>query len=283
LPITITAQLCAAGVAFLRQQQAQNWIWYGSEVERLHPIRMREESAMRKLLLSAAMSLVMVAGASAADYSDAPPAWSWAGFYFGANGGYALSTSRDQLALAGDQPTGLYSTGGFGGGQVGYNVQISRWVLGVEADFQSASIGDAVNDLNFGDYFSSQLSSFGTVRGRVGIAFNPLLVYFTGGFAYGNLASFVNGPFLVGAPYSFSGIATGYAVGAGVEYALDRSWSVKAEYLYLNFGKNDPTSAAGPYSQIFGGGSATVNNDAFNAVRIGINYRFGGAPIDRNY
>lgn len=242
-----------------------------------------EESAMRKPLLSAVMSLAMTAGASAADYSDAPPAWSWAGFYFGANGGYALSTSRDQLALAGDQPTGLYSTGGFGGGQIGYNVQISRWVLGVEADFQSASIGDAVNDLNYGDYFSSQLSSFGTVRGRLGVAFNPMLVYVTGGFAYGNLSSFVNGPVLVGAPYSFSGIATGYALGVGVEYAVDRSWSLKAEYLYLNFGKNDPTSAAGPYSLIYGGGWATVNNDAFNAVRIGLNYRFGGAPIDRNY
>jgi len=46
-----------------------------------------------------------------------------------------LSTSRDQLALSGDQPTGLYSMGGFGGGQIGHNLQVSQWVLGVEVDF----------------------------------------------------------------------------------------------------------------------------------------------------
>jgi len=91
---------------------------------------MSEESNMRKLPLLAAMSLTMAAGAAAADlptvYSAPPPAWSWTGFYFGANGGYALSTSHDQLALLGDQPTGLYSTGGFGGGQGGYPVQIPQ-------------------------------------------------------------------------------------------------------------------------------------------------------------
>ena len=121
------------------------------------------------------------------------------------------------------------------------------------------------------------------MRGRVGVTFNPLLVYVTGGFAYGHLSNFVDGPGLPGAPLSFSAIATGYALGGGVEYALDRAWSVKAEYLYLNFGKNDPVSPAGPYSLILGGGRATVNNDAFNAVRIGLNYRFSGEPIYRNY
>ena len=119
---------------------------------------------MKRLLLLAASSLTMVASASAADlprsdqprpyYSDAP-AWTWTGFYLGLNGGYGFSTSSNQLALSGDQPTGLFSAGGFGGVQVGYNVQLSRVVLGLEADFQGASIGDGLTDLNFGDVFSS--------------------------------------------------------------------------------------------------------------------------------
>ena len=104
---------------------------------------------MRRLLLLVATSLTMAAGASAADlprtdqprayYSDAP-AWTWTGFYLGLNGGYGFSTSSNQLALSGDQPTGLYSTGGFGGGQIGYNLQISQWVFGVEADFQDSRV-----------------------------------------------------------------------------------------------------------------------------------------------
>ena len=102
---------------------------------------------MRKLLLVAALSLGTEASASAADFGyphAEAPAWSWTGFYLGLNGGYGFSTSRDQLALSGDQPTGLFSAGGFGGIQLGYNVQLARMVLGVEADFQGANIGDGV-------------------------------------------------------------------------------------------------------------------------------------------
>lgn len=221
--------------------------------------------------------------ASAADMpikaARAPVAvpFSWSGFYIGANGGYGWSTSSNQLALSDDSPTGLHSKGGFGGGQIGYNFQFSQWVVGVEADFQGASIGDDVNDLNFGDTFHSKLTSFGTVRGRLGFALDRYLAYVTGGFAYGHINNSVSGPFLIGSPYNFSGTATGYVLGGGLEYAIDRAWSIKAEYQYLNLGKNDPTSPAGaPYSNIGGGGFATVNDDAYHTVRLGVNYRFGG-------
>jgi outer membrane immunogenic protein len=234
------------------------------------------DSSMKKLLLLAVSSLTMVAGASAADLPpaypySAAPAWSWTGFYIGGNGGYGFSTSRNQLALSTDQPTGLFSAGGFGGVQVGYNVQLSRVVLGLEADFQGASIGDGLTDLNFGDVFSSQLNSFGTVRGRLGYAFSPVLLYYlTGGFAYGHLSNLAD----IDTTYSFSGMVTGYTLGAGVEYAFTPAWSFKAEYLYLDFGKHDPTNAAGARFSQTQVGVPTVNNDAFNTVRVGVNYRF---------
>jgi outer membrane immunogenic protein len=235
---------------------------------------------MRKALLLTASSLTLVAGASAADlprtdqprgyYSDAP-AWTWTGFYLGLNGGYGFSTSSNQLALSGDQPTGLFSAGGFGGGQIGYNVQLSRVVLGLEADFQGASIRDSVTDLIFGDFFSSQLDSFGTVRGRIGYAFSPaLLPYLTGGFAYGHLSNLA----AIDTTYTFSGMVVGYTVGAGIEWAFTPAWSFRGEYLYMDFGKHDPINAAGaPFSQTQMG-VPTVNNDAFNIVRFGVNYRF---------
>jgi outer membrane immunogenic protein len=139
---------------------------------------------------------------------------------------------------------------------------------------------------------------FGTVRGRLGYLVSPdLLIFGTGGFAYGevkhtaaitNLSGVENG---VGDPRRFtvncqasaacytgssSRIAIGYAVGGGIEYALMRNWTVKAEYLYVNLGSDK--LAATPVSILNGPNqsnvSAAYTDTHFNLVRIGANYRF---------
>jgi outer membrane immunogenic protein len=208
---------------------------------------------------------------------ERPYVWStWAGFYGGVNVGYGWSPNSDQLALAGDSPTGLSPAGGFGGGQIGYNWQFGHMVIGAETDLQGADISDRVQDVNFGDNFHSRLDWFGTVRGRIGYAFDRTLLYATAGFAYGGIHNRVDGPVLMGSPYRFDGTATGYALGAGLEYKLNPAFSIKGEYQYINLGTNDPTNAAGaPYSTIAGGGFATVKDDEFHTLRLGLNYRFG--------
>ncbi|THD43508.1 MAG: porin family protein [Bradyrhizobium sp.] len=199
----------------------------------------------------------------------------WSGPYVGATLGYAWSGFHDQLALSTDSPTGLWSQGGAVGAIAGYNMQSSNYVLGIETEFNGAQIGATVHDQLFGDNFKSSLNDFGALRSRLGYAYNRALFYVDGGLAYGNLHSNVNGPALLGSPYSFSGVATGYTLGAGVEYAVTNNWSVRAEYLYMDFGKNDPTNAAGmPYSGIAGGGFATVRRDAYNLLRLGVVYSF---------
>jgi len=216
-------------------------------------------------------------------YGPPPPAYerpyvwgTWAGLYIGANVGYGWSANDDQLALSGDSPTGLSPAGAFGGGQIGYNWQFGHLVVGAEADIQGADISDTVHDLNFLDNFHSRLDWFGTVRGRLGYAFDRTLVYATAGFAYGGIRNGVNGPLLAGSPYKFDGTATGYAVGAGVEYKFNPAWSIKGEYQYINLGTNDPTNPAGaPYSFVGGGGFATVRDDEFHTLRLGLNYKFG--------
>ncbi len=232
-------------------------------------------------LSAAAAICVASAAVQAADLGgmlappDYPPPLVWAGPYVGANAGYASSDTDDQLALRGDQPTGLSSDGGFAGVQVGYNFQLSRYVLGVETEFDGANIGSSVHDLVWGDNFSSRLRYFGALRGRLGYAFDRTLIYIDGGLAYGGLSSNVNGPVLTGSPYNFSGVAVGYILGGGVEYALTNNWSLRAEYQFMDLGKNDPTNAAGaPYSAIAGGSWATVNHDAFHIFRVGVNYSF---------
>lgn len=234
-------------------------------------------------MLSAAAAICATSAAvQAADLRDMlappdypPPPLVWTGPYVGANAGYAWSVAGDQLALRGDRPTGLFSTGEFGGVQVGYNFQVSRSVLGVETEFDGANIGSSAHDLLFGDNFSSRLRYFGALRSRIGYTFDRALIYIDGGLAYGGLSSNVNGPVLIGSPYNFSGVAVGYTLGGGVEYALTNNWSIRTEYQFMDLGKNDPTNAAGAhYSAIAGGGWATVKQDAFNLFRVGIIYSF---------
>src|SRR5262249_36644937 len=129
-------------------------------------------------------------------------------------------------------------SGGFGGGQIGYNWQ-GGWhpnlVLGVEADIQGAGIED--RDANDFGFIGSKLGWFGTVRGRLGYAKEGTLLYVTGGFAYGGLdKSFFE---CGNVDFRFNRTVTGYVIGGGIETKLSGAWSLKGEYQYLNFGKND--------------------------------------------
>lgn len=202
----------------------------------------------------------------------APVVPDWSGFYAGINGGYGWADGV-QFGHLDDNPQGVSAKGGFVGGQIGYNFQINNFVIGAEADIQGGDISDSVVDRNFGDRFSSSLEWFGTARGRVGYAFNPILLFVTGGFAYGHIVSDVTNPLLFGAPYHFDGTSTGYTLGGGVEYKLNSAWSVKAEYQRINLGTNDPTNPAG---QTFSSQLAKeiLKASEFDTVRVGLNYKF---------
>jgi len=107
-----------------------------------------------------------------------------------------------------------------GGGQIGYNLQLSPlFVAGLETDFQGAS--------------SHNLDWFGTVRARLGITpFSPnLLIYGTGGFAYGEIRNGWNNG---NGWNTVNNVGTGWTAGGGVEWAFLPNWSAKAEYLYTD-------------------------------------------------
>jgi outer membrane immunogenic protein len=218
-------------------------------------------------------------------YKDAPeaPAPVWAGFYLGANGGYGWSAQDSMVSaeisgqagamLAQVMPAAptnpslaLQREGGFGGGQIGYNYQANRFVLGLEADIQGGEIsGDTSGPmLNL----EGSLDWFGTVRGRLGYTFDRALIYATAGFAYGGASGVASakGP----APYTADKDATltGFTLGGGVEYALNSRWSLKAEYQYLDFGSNRRVESPVP--------GVKVSYDfepKFDTVRFGLNYR----------
>ncbi|HVZ06101.1 outer membrane protein [Hyphomicrobium sp.] len=175
----------------------------------------------------------------------------WDGAYIGANGGYGWSNGG---------PT--EPDGGFGGGQIGYNWQRDRIVFGLEGDIQGGDISGTAFTFD-GDTARSNMDWFSTVRGRLGFASGPWLIYATGGVAFADIDNRVN---LVGAPsFHDDSTQTGYAVGGGVEWAFAPKWSLKAEYLYLGFGDDNLHNADGD--------TFKVNNDV-QTVRVGLNYHF---------
>jgi len=272
---------------------------------------------MKTLLASLAAFTALTAAASAADLPRrAPPpvftpvpVFTWTGAYFGINAGYAFdASSNNTSSFAVPAPYGNGTTAYFGqrnqegftgGGQVGYNFQFtpgSGVVVGIEADAQYLDFGRSRNNallvggLAPGYYVTdprglSSLDFFGTVRGRLGYAFDRVLVYGTGGFAYGSGS----------ADRSFGGYAgndsfrTGYAVGGGMEYALpvdsflnffrSSAVTVKVEGLYVNLDRN--TRNQGAFVINAANNVPLVSNnigrrdDEFAVVRAGLNYKFG--------
>lgn len=215
---------------------------------------------MRTLTAIGAVLAVLgyATAASAADmparnYTKAPPMapmFNWTGLYLGLNGGYGWVDS------------GGSSVGGFvGGGQIGYNWQGigSPLVLGLEADIQGADI-DQTETIG-AVTGTTRVKAFGTVRGRIGYAFDRAMIYATGGWAYTRTSLDLTGP---GGSISSSDWSSGWALGGGLEYAFMGPWSAKIEYLHVDSGDVTLTLAGVPI---------TGNYD-LNVVRAGLNYRF---------
>src|ERR1700730_8984987 len=108
---------------------------------------MRAGQAMRKLFGTAALLTAFATSAMAADVALRAPAryvapvsvYNWTGFYLGieGGGGWGFAQQRDALGF---NSGGYNVSGGLVGGTLGYNWQINRLVLGLEADEAWADI-----------------------------------------------------------------------------------------------------------------------------------------------
>jgi outer membrane immunogenic protein len=232
-----------------------------------------------------------------------PPAFTWTGFYAGLNAGAIINnrTEAAYLALPGFGFPFFNNTNGprrvsfVGGGQVGYNWQTGPFVLGVEADAQfrggpltpAPVAGVAFVGFPFGGLGVNQDIGghyLGTLRGRLGYAFaNNWLIYATGGGAFGH--TWEN----FGFARTFN---AGYTLGGGVEYAITPNWSIKAEYLFVDLGRNKnfnafAFAAANPFAG-FGNGFNSPFRSQAHIARLGVNYHFnlGGvlpSPVVARY
>jgi len=265
-----------------------------------------------KSVLSVTLALSAVLGIGAASAADlavkakpivVDPSYNWTGFYLGGNVGYGWSGRTGDLVAtsgglvipgavaAGTIPSflGVRAEGGFGGAQAGYNWQSNHFVFGIEADIQGAATKQSlvINRAATGGFFatthtvSSELDWFGTVRGRIGYDWNQVLLYGTGGVAYGYTSDSATSQTVPPPPFGFgsnSGTRVGWAAGAGVEWAFRPSWSVKGEYLRVDLGSST-TRVAFPSGDFID----YRFRHAYDTVKVGINYKFGSTPVVAKY
>ena len=245
-----------------------------------------------------------------------PPPFTWTGFYAGVNAGGVWTNgnaSTTTTAFANGFPIGTISgtaanlgevfpgsnfgggqSGFIGGGQAGYNWQTGAFVFGVETDFDGTTlsrsrsvIGPSFVEPIFGltDFFTAngsvKLDWLGSTRGRVGYAWDRLLIYGTGGVAYGGASSHLDVFDAVhGFDFSSSGGSSsrvGWTIGGGVEYAFTNNWIIGAEYLYYDLGSRHlnivPNAAA---SDFFGTSVFSQTKISFtgSVARARISYKF---------
>ncbi len=226
---------------------------------------------MKRLPMALYVGLFVAAMAAPSFAADLPrpsykapiysvPGYSWTGFYAGINAGYGFGKSD----WSGAGTTGSTSPkGALAGVTLGYNLQTGSWVWGLEGDVDYSWVkGSTVGTGACGGVGCETKNTWlGTARGRLGYAgWDRWLPYLTGGAAFGNIKMTP----AVGAGDSKTRF--GYALGAGVEYAVLTNWTAKIEYLYADLGTANCAAGSCPTS--------TDVSFKENLVRLGLNYRF---------
>lgn len=237
---------------------------------------------MKKALVGlVAIAALVATPALAADMTvkaPATPASDWTGFYAGVNGGWAWDVTGWQYsgALVGSGagytvPFTATPAGGIVGGTVGYNWQINpSWVIGVEADWDWTDMWGSEPCPNSVYSCQSKLSDLGSARLRLGYDWVGMLIYATGGAAWGDeTVQTVNGA--TGVTTGTTSTRLGYMAGMGVEAPLFQNISIKVDWLFYDLGSHsylvDSPAVQNVSSREFG-----------NTLRMGFNWHFFTGP-----
>ena len=213
-----------------------------------------------------------------------PPPFSWSGCYLGGNVGAKKGSLDGEAVLdpvlfpgapvlvfgGGDSETGFIY-----GGQAGCQWQTGALVFGVEGDFDGTNLErtfvatDFVGPFVPGDAFSLSNDWQASFRGRLGWAFDRLLIYATGGIAWANFEATAA---LVGLPIiSADKTLTGWTIGGGGEWAFTPNWSLGLEYRLTQFDRE----GFGLGALLVGAPPFSVNAELeTHEITARLNYRF---------
>ncbi len=242
---------------------------------------------LRCLAGGAAGLLLTGASAFAADLPLAPmpappPVFTWTGFELGAQVGGGWNQTRFNLPPFSQSYNGA---GVFGGLHVGFNYQLmGPLVVGVQGEYNFAGITAHRSSFPL-DYLTTSVRQFGSADARVGIAFDHILLYAIGGFAYGDIRNSVQ---LAGFPISrfFAMNRYGYDVGGGIEYNFAGNWTARVEYRYYDFGRRGFNDAGFPTPLLPFAIPNHSTRETMQTARVGLTYKFGwgaAAPVVAKY
>ncbi len=254
---------------------------------------------MKKMLLATAAALaVTIAGSARA--ADLPPKsetpfaarFTWTGCYLGGHlgGGFAHKDITDPALLVQDSFLGPGSTTGITtvspapngvviGGQIGCDYQFApSWLVGIEGAASGSTMkASRTVGLPLGNpdtaLVQAKTDFLTSVTGRLGYAFDNVLLYAKGGVAMAADRYDVTGSF-AGTPFGFVGLENrfGWTAGGGVEWAFSPHWSASVEYDYYQFGHrviamSDPTN-------VFLGNVDVRQN--IQVIKVGANFHIWG-------
>ncbi|MDP2409091.1 MAG: porin family protein [Pseudolabrys sp.] len=221
---------------------------------------------MKRVVLAGALAVISMMGAAHAADMQRPqamptkaapmymaPVYNWTGMYAGINAGYGWGSSNRTNAFG---STGSFDVdGGVVGGTLGYNWQAGQTVFGLEGDVAWSGIkGSSSAGICAVGSCETRNNWLGTVRGRIGYAFDRVMPFVTGGLAVGDIKA------TSALGLNESETKAGWTLGGGAEFALTGPWTAKAEYLYVDLGTNTLAGADTKFHT--------------NIVRGGLNYRF---------
>jgi outer membrane immunogenic protein len=237
---------------------------------------------LSRIFLAGASLVAMASSAYAADLiiEEAPApiiatAYDWTGLYVGVFAGAGTGTV-DYTVVDGDTidiDDDFDVDGWFGGLTAGANFQTGTFVLGIEGDIAWADHSGTTDiTLTAGDSeLSFDTDYLGTIRARAGMAFDTVLLYATGGFAFAGGSvhiTDIDGTEDASEDTNY----TGWALGVGAEMALTENVSVKGEYLYTSLSSDDVDFSADDYDIP---SDITVDGDLHaHTFKIGLNYSF---------
>lgn len=187
----------------------------------------------------------------------------WNGLYAGVHAEYLWGDADLGLTFVAPVPDGE-ADGWAGGVTGGYNHVSGAFLFGVEADIALADVEGTAPYLETGflEGLTVDLDWLSTIRGRVGFAQENFLIFATGGLALGGLQADYYG---VSSSQALDATASGYTLGGGVEMMLSDQLSAKAEYLFVDLGREDLDLSVAGFS--------SVDFEA-SLVKFGLNWHF---------